>query len=167
MKIQISEDEVYEIKLPEEVNSLEKFNEILNKLERIIKLLRIKDNFLKENEKTIGKIETNIYPNRRYSKLNPNPFVNTREKVLDLLQYCYYGTKEDKERIEKIMGRSYAYISKKLFTYRKKYNIEPQEIGLKSFGTKKNPRPIRTPNYIIKSYTGIFDENGNENGTNN
>ena len=170
MKIQISDDEVYELKLPEKVNNPEEFYTISKKLDNIAKIIKINmmtgttfNKFKSEFQKRETKIEKGKYKTIFKRKLNP--FFDTREKVLDIMQYFYHGTKADRERIVKIMGKTEQQIIKLFYGQKIRYDIQPQEIGFISFGTIVNKAGLKIPNYIIKSHTGVFDEK--ENGTNN
>jgi len=171
LKIKINENENYSFEISNELN-LQEFMELYNKFEKVMRLIKIsnQDNNLIDFQKQFNN-RTNIVnstkrsyhynykdnPNQRRS--NENPFINTREKTLDLLQYAYHGNKEDKQRISKLMNRSWNEIQKIFGKLLERYSITPDEIGLTQIPNNIN-RQIdkRIPNYIIKSYTGIFDE---------
>jgi len=159
MKIQLKDDEIYEIKIPAEITSQD-FLILLEKLEKIVKLIKLSGNFKNPTYKD------NPTKTRRSSiKYNcPNPF-DTREKVLDFLQYGYHGTKEDKERIIKYIGRSWEELQKRFHSLINRYNIQPNEIGLTKWRVKEEGirSDNKIPNWIIRSYTGVFDENGSDN----
>jgi len=167
MKIIINPNETYDIKLPEVIDA-EKFIEILNQFDNIAKIIKINSitgtnikNFKTDFQKRENGIAKSKYdfPKKR---INTISFFDNREKVLDILQYHYYGTKTDKERIAKIIDMKWVEISKRFHSLIFRYDIQPNEIGLINLGNKNNQgRENRIPNYIIKSYTGIFDENGN------
>lgn len=199
MKIQISKDESYEIKIPNEINAND-FMKLMTSFDNVIKLIRFNlvkqgikedENFrIDENgnrvsrvhyKDKINKIDKNLNldgtPRKSYTKspkfleslknkrkTNLRDWCNTKEKVLDLMQYAYHGTKEDRKRIVKITGETnWDVITKSFFGLKNRYDIQPQEVGLTSFGNKGlKAFNFKIPNYIIKSYTGIFDENGNE-----
>lgn len=157
MKIQFDEDEFYEIKIPEKVNP-EEFSIILDKLTKLVKLMSIYQ-YTKINPQGESQSSTQII--RRYS--TKNHFLDTREKVIDILQYHYHGTLEDRKRIEKIIGKSWIEINKRFSAKIIRFNIKPQEVGLTRWKLKRESPLIKLsiPNWTIKSHTGIFDENGN------
>lgn len=186
MKVIINKNETYEIKIPNEVNAND-FMNLLTSFDNIVKL--IKFNLVQEEFSKTKTIQNNSeYKNLHQKKLteslrldgtprkpyirkirrsNLRTYSDTREKALDLLQYAYHGNKEDKKRIEKIAGFDWAEISKSIHGLKKRYNILPQEVGLTRFGDEKTKSFIfRIPNYIIKSYTGYFDENETTNKQN-
>lgn len=144
MKININENEVYEIKLPEEIEANELFK-IIEKFNNLGKLIRIPN-----RPKTYNRNKSNI------------DWYDTKEKVLDVMQYYYHGTSEDKERIVRIIGINKKDLCKRFHSLKIKFNIQPQEIGFIEFGTKENHLGIKVRDYIIKSHTGIFDENGTD-----
>ena len=151
MRIKINDSEVYEFKLNEYTESnkeisADKFLELLGRFEKIVKLIKLNKD-VKLFKKT--KIKRDNVEHK------PRTWADTREKALDLLQYYYHGTREDKKRIEKITGTSFYKISKATTGFVKRYNVKPEEIGLNSWEGKIKEK---VPNYIIKSYTGLFDE---------
>lgn len=176
MKVQISNDEIYEIKIPEEINPND-FSQLMSKFDNVAKIIRI--NMLAG--KTITRFNNEF--NERFKQQKENItkfkrkphkigigigyasiFTNTREKALDIIQYFYNGTMQDKIRISKIMSQSPLQISKKISGLRKRYNINDNEVGVTGrLGTKL----IRNPDYVIKSYSGMFDEKSEENTNGN
>ena len=159
MRIQISDDEVYELKLPEKINNHKEFYKILKKFDNIAKIIKINlamNTTFNKFKSDFQTTETSIATKRTYGK---NLFFNTREKALDILQYGYHGDKEDKDRISKLMGFSWAEINKRFHNLTKRYSIQPNEIGL----TQKPSQylqysDVRIPNYNFKVNTGVFDE---------
>jgi hypothetical protein len=169
MKIKINENEVYELKLPEQVDNVNEFFVILTRLDNIAKIIKMnmiagtnlyefKDNFQKRET---NKIQNKDYVKKSYTHYKNNTFFDTKEKVMDLIQYYYHGTIEDKNRICKIIGINRERLTHKLRDFISIYNIKPEEVGFIMFGTTKKKTGIKVNDYIIKSYTGIFDENGN------
>jgi len=173
MKIYLKNDETYEIKIPEEIQA-EDFLELLDKLNRIFKIIKLSDlgNFTKFQTQFNNRVNTpkKYIRNKTFSGKN-NPWFDTREKTLDLFQYAYHGTQEDKNRICKLMQRSWNKIQKSFNGLKKRYNLQAHEVGLtrwRILNESKNSN-IQIPNWTIRSHTGIFDENGNseeENGNN-
>ena len=161
MKINISPTESYTLKIPEQID-LQEFEEILTKLDGIMKIVKINlitgtnlTNF-KEKFNHRAEIKANLFKTGRGYK---SRFYDTREKVLDIMQYFYHGTKEDKERVAKLIGKTPNEISKRFWSLSKKYKITNDEIGLISNRNQILGIPLtKQPNYTIKSYTGIFDE---------
>ena len=163
MKIQLSEDEVYEIKIPEVVGTEDflKFLERFNNLSKMIKASYQNKEF-NEFKNKFQQRETRKYKTSR-DKTSKNSYLNSKEKMIDLMQYCYHGTKEDKNRVTKLLGfKDYGDLNKRFYAWKNRYNIQPNELGFIQFGSKENPHGIKIKNYIIKSYTGMFDENGEE-----
>ena len=174
MKIQISDDEVYELKLPELVNNPEEFYEILKKLDNIAKIMKINlmtgttyDKFKNKFQQMETNKATRKYTiNPNFTRKNRNPLLDTKEKVLDILQYAYHGNRDDKNRISKLMGFSWNDISKRFHNLFRRYEIKPSEIGLTQLPSQMfRYVDLKIPNYIIQSHTGIYDEteNGKEN----
>ena len=171
MRIKINADEVYELEVPKEIDTLENFYALLKKLDNVTKLIKINlmtgttydkfKNKFQQMETNKATRKYNINPNLRKNK---NPFLDTKEKVLDVLQYAYHGDKEDKNRISKIMGYSWTDICKRFHALLKRYEVKPNEIGLTNLPSERyRGLNLRIPNYIIKSHTGVFDENGTDN----
>lgn len=156
MKIQINENESYEIEMPSEVNADELIKIILS-LDNVMKLIRI--NVVNNKPKLL--LDEN--GERKKRKISVNRWwCNKKEKVIDLMQYAYHGTLEDKKRIEIICKNNWTTICKGFNSFKSRFEIQPQEIGLTQWGTiYANGNNFKIPNWIIKSYTGIFDENGN------
>jgi len=167
MTIEINNNETYEIKIPERASAKE-FLYIVDRLNNAAKIIKLgyqtesttnlkpmieKPKFTffdsnKENTET-KKTKKNVH---KVGKGHTLEFYNTREKALDIMQYFYHGTKEDRVRIANITGKSVDDILKNFTYMKKKYNIQPRDIGFIVWGTKDK-------SYIIKSHTGIFDEN--------
>jgi len=143
MKIIINENEVYEIKIPEQIEAIELFK-IQDKFNNLAKLISI--DIKNPNPPKTYKIRKN--------RIN---WCDTKEKTLDVMQYYYHGTREDRERLSKIIGLNISNICKRFHALKKRFNIQPQEVGLVRFGTNKYGL-IKIKDYIIKSHTGIFDE---------
>ena len=166
MKIKISDDEVYEIKIPNEMEAQE-FLGLLDKLSKIVKLITLsKLGNLDKFKKTFNQRTEDTIQRKKYQKTTGlNPFYDTKEKALDLLQYSYHGTKEDRQWISRLMGMEWKDIQKRLSNIRGRYEIQPNEVGLKKFPSMYDRTDYKIQDWIIKSYTGIFDES--ENGNNN
>lgn len=154
MKIQLDENEVYEIKIPDEIDT----NEFLILVEKFNNLGKLVTQFgLTKQENKNSPINLNKQNSGK------NPFFNTRKKVLDIFQYWYLGTEQDKKRITEIIGINKDDLTKRFNGLRLRYNIKPQEVGLIRFRDNKGNPKIPIKDYVIKSYTGLFDENGKEN----
>jgi hypothetical protein len=153
MKIILNKNESYEIEIPKVVD-IEGFHKILNKFEGIIKIVKI-------NEITSTNFETfkKDFNKRSFGKARGNIYLNTKAKCIDVMQYFYHGTMEDRIRISKMIERSPKLIMKDFNRVKRKFEITPQEVGLISFKNFKKGTPlIKMLDYTIKSYTGIFDE---------
>jgi hypothetical protein len=162
MKIIINELETYEIKIPNEVNAKD-FMKLLTSFDNVVKL--IKFNIIREEFRKNPDYKNEVIKTKRtYTKLNTRLWCDTREKTLDLMQYAYHGTKEDRIRIEEITGVTWNGIVKGFNGFKRRYNIQPQEIGLNFWrGIGEHHANLigwKIPNWTIKSYTGYFDENG-------
>lgn len=168
MKIKINDNEVYEIKLGDYTEhnkevSAQEFLELLNRFENVVKLIK-----LNSKEQTLDEIKPMKLPKFAKPKMitttnkegriirrnNLREWCNTREKAIDVIQYGYHGTKEDKRRIANKIGKKWFDISRQFFSIIQRYNIKPQEVGVDKFGMDKK----LIPNYTIKSYTGEYDE---------
>ena len=116
------------------------------------------------------KFDRNENPLKRKSYNNRRKYLDTKEKIMDILQYYYHGSKIDRDRIAKICGyESFENISKRLSSKRKLFNIQPSEIGFIQMPTKIDKRSVKIKNWVIKSHSGIFDEKDEveEDGTDN
>jgi hypothetical protein len=162
MKIYINDDETYEMKIPEKATA-EEFLDIVNRLNNATKIIKLSmASVVKPTLPVTIKTPMMNFPQNKLINQIPNKvkvgkghkleYYNTREKALDIMQYFYHGTKEDRIRIANITGKSIDDILKNFTYMKKKYNIQPRDIGFIVRGTKDK-------SYIIKSYTGIFDEN--------
>jgi len=168
MKITINENENYEINIPNEIEGKEFLN-LTEKLIRLSKLILINSNNLSENKNT---------PQNKYENPLKRKIYNSRRKyfgdrncVLDILQYYYHGSFKDKIRIMKLCNfESQMKFGKRMSSLKTRHNIKPSEIGFVSFRTPLNRNGIIEEDWVIKSYTGIFDEkkkkkkNGTDNG---
>jgi len=171
MKININKDEVYELNFPDEITP-DEFLEIYERFGNIAKLIKLSnqekviDTFKNQFNQRVRKpyiLKNPLNPDKITQRCNTNPFLDTKEKILDLLQYAYHGSKEDKERICKLMGYSWSDINKRFHNLFKRFNFLPSEVGLTQIPNKFNKHlNLKIPDYIIQSHTGIFDENGKE-----
>jgi len=154
MKIQLTNDEFYEIKIPDEMSASE-FGEFFDRLKKLTNLISITSS---------ANLSQNFKP-KKYNK-NPNlKFMDTKEKCMDIMQYFYFGTRQDKQRIVELIGDTSVINLYKLFKlfekWKIKFNIQPREIGFIRYGDGHNKFGEKIPNWVIRSHTGIFDENGN------
>jgi hypothetical protein len=163
MKIIINELETYEIKIPNEVNAKD-FMKLLTSFDNVVKL--IKFNIIREefSKNPNYKEDKRHYIKRPGIKSNTRIWCDTKEKTLDLFQYAYHGTKEDRLRIVEITNTPWNEIVKGFYGLKVRWNIQPQEVGLNFWRGKgehhSNLIDWKIPNWTIKSYTGYFDENG-------
>jgi len=167
MKINMQNDETYDINIPEEVDSRE-FIALLERLSKIVRLVKLSElgSFKEFKDNSNQRISANQEKKKgtyKEGRVGTVTWYDTREKALDLLQYGYHGTSEDRRRIEKIMDMGWAEINKRFHNLRLRYDIKPNEIGIMRWRGVAESRKVnlRLPNWVIKSYTGIFDENGN------
>ena len=168
MKIIINESETYEIKIPNEVNAKD-FMKLLTSFDNVVKLIKfniIREEFRKNPNYKNEVIGTARIYTKHKLKSNTRVWCDTREKTLDLMQYAYHGTKEDRLRVVEITGIPWNEIVKGFNGLKRRYNMQPQEIGLNFWRGKgehhANLIGWKIPNWTIKSYTGYFDENGKE-----
>lgn len=131
MKIRISEDESYQIKLMEYGNqelSFEEFLNIVDKLNRVAKI------FAPHNAKTpIPLGET-----RHHRKHRPDtPLYRTdRVEAVKLMKIHYLGKKEEKLAYASNLNRDWNEMMKGFSGIRKRFGITPQECGLTKFPEK-------------------------------
>lgn len=162
MKIIINKDETYVIDIPSEINAAE-FIKLFDRFYKLTKLISFNAIIHKKSQSVMGGINSSLNPDSSLTlapvsikrERHKRTWCNSREKALDLMQYVRHGTKEDKERIVNITKTKWKDLSKSFKGIRDRYNIKPEEIGIKEDNTPMN-------DYVIKSYTGIFDENENE-----
>jgi len=149
MKINFNENESYEINISNEVNA-EEFLNLLERFENLSKLIKL------NNPNQPKKLSNRPTTYKTRKKVNTREWCDTREKVLDLMQYNYHGSKSDRERIKKICGQPWVEVQKSFYGLKKRYDIKPNEVGLNTW--ERNAPNKFIPNWIIKSYTGYFDE---------
>lgn len=143
MKIRLSEDEVYEIKLPEEIDKQElqgivtKFNFLLKSFSRF--------SLGSEEPVTKGEIVLTTTPKEYKTKNSKWRYLrDNRQAVIEILKAHYLKT----EPIEDVFKRhglmmTTPEVSSNIFKALKEmHKIEPKEVGVKAFPTKKYQRVI-------------------------
>ncbi|MFX0133355.1 MAG: hypothetical protein ACFFDN_06915 [Candidatus Hodarchaeota archaeon] len=128
MKIKISNVESYEISLPEEISG-RNFKILLRRLNDIAKLME-KSNGIKQET------SINIKTKKKKRKYIRSNLVLDRTTTVKLLKAHYeHRKKKDKqEAMSKIVkGINVENFLKRSTRYKFKYNIKPQEVGLKRF----------------------------------
>lgn len=154
MKIKISNNEVYEIKLGNQL-SIQEFTDMLYKLNSLVrtfskniinpidmvKVVKIKKGITKTGKirktYTYKNSDAKIKQTRKVS--NPRLWCATREQAITTLKIHYYGTQEQKERLAQSSRTSWNEIVKGFWGVRRRYNIRPQEVGLQHW-IKKGKR---------------------------
>ena len=140
MKIQLSEDEIYEIKLPEQIG-IEEFSAIVTKFNFLHK------NFTKFNigdnpNSTNSGIILNKNETKDYKKQDRSKWLflrNNREAVVNILKAYYLGEVEEFEKVVKSYGINLdrgGVSSITMRAIREIHNIKPEEVGLKAFPTQ-------------------------------
>jgi rubredoxin len=77
---------------------------------------------------------------------------DNREEVINLIKTHYFGTSEEKEIFAKSKGQdiTWTHMLKCINNLKKRYNIRPEEIGLKEFPTLRNRRKAKEDIQEIK-----------------
>lgn len=158
MKIKINEQESYEIKFQDEM-SLQELEEFSHRINQILKM----------NQMSVMGYVKKLGQPRHYNKSgkytneakglsrkvgNKREWCNTKEKALELLKLQYFGEKEDKEKKAKEVGySSWVEINKALHGLKKRYKIQPKEVGLKAFPPKTAGQLMRKmiPSLMLKN----------------
>jgi hypothetical protein len=161
MKIKLNDKEYFNIELDDEID-LDELNGILFRLNNVSKIFS-KDVFKiskhsdnsNNNHNTDNNLTATGRPKIKYKRKNEHNFrnpVNTKEKTIELLKLHYYGTDEEKEKFIKNINfySDWTIFSKRFFNLRKKFNIQPSEIGLNSYPGKGHI--INKENHMIKNY---------------
>jgi len=139
MKIRLSEDEVYEIKLPEEIGMTD-FQGVVAKFNVLLK------NFGKfnigESPKENGEIVLSGEAVKQYKKRGNKRWITLKENkdiYFELLKTHYFGTLEDFENVlnkHNIDFKKSDMSCGKIIALREYHKIKPQELGLRKFPTK-------------------------------
>lgn len=137
MEIKINQHESYKIDIPSVVDKVTFFG-LLDKLNSISKILSKSDLFAnagvinEDGEKLI------TFEHRKYKpRIKTNrDWCNTREKVVSILKLHYSDDKKGKEKKAKEIGQDWDTIVKSFHGLKKRYNIQPKEVGLKFFPSK-------------------------------
>ena len=145
MKIKINQSETYDIEIPEEV-TMEQFIGLQQRFNHISKVL-CKDTF--------GALSTGKIPEVRGTRgpykirktrhpLSERPWCKDRNEMIKIIKILYYSNKQAKEEYAKSINRTWLDISKSVSSYRRKWNIGPEEVGLIRF-------PYKGEGYSIKN----------------
>lgn len=131
MKITINENESYDINFPELV-SKEEFFAIKLRLDTIVKLLG-KDPLL-QLTKEMPKTPSVRNP---HAPIEQRPWDQSRKNAIELVRVHYFGIDEEKQAYEKISGRVWRDIYKRVSGLKERWNIQPKDIGLTRWPTVK------------------------------
>ncbi len=145
MKVKINEYENYEITFPDKID-VQTFLGLVSHLVEIQRMLS------KNVFSTVSQQDVSLSTKREYTKsgkytkekltgvrknAEARKFNKSREEALRLLILNYYGTKEDKEAISEEYNNTPWEKIQSAFSYtRKKWKIQPQEIGITHFPLK-------------------------------
>ena len=157
MKVILSETESYEIEIPKVANAKE-FQSLLSKLDGVAKILQMNLRLNTNFNEFRNEFNTRTAVIRNSKRRGKVTHYTDRKNVLDIMQYFYQGTKEDRVRISTIIGKTPEEIQKRFWSLIRKWNIQPNEVGLVNFQNQKfGIRTTHIPNYTIKSHTGLYD----------
>jgi hypothetical protein len=132
VKIKINEKENYNIEIPDEISSQE-FLGLMSRLDIISKMI-LKGSPLEIEPVQIGnKNKTIAIQSHKKGRGHRVSWGNDRDKVIRYLKAQYHGSKQDKEKISEIEGQEWEDIMRSLWYYRNKFEIKPQEVGMKRF----------------------------------
>ena len=124
LRIRINQSEVYLITLDkEELNSDEFFGflERLKEIEKVVAKGNIETRPIKERKKHREKFSWN----------------KDKEKFLKALKIYYFGPESEKERICSEEKSDWSSVTKNIIYMKKKFNVQPKEIGLKYFPSQR------------------------------
>lgn len=124
MKVRINENETYELKIPDEEVSPQQLFGILSRLQNIGKLLN--------REAMFG---GNHYKTRKSGsgRLGKVIWTKDRDEAVKLLKLHYTGTRAEKEAYAKLHNIEWKVLVNRTFSFRKKWDIKPREVGIKQF----------------------------------
>ena len=139
MKIRLSDDEIYEIKMPEEIG-IQDFQGIVSKFNFLLK------NFVKFNIGEIpnekGEIVLNQTQNKTYKKHSKQKWLflrDNRNAFIEILKTHYLKPISEFEIITKKYDLDLSKVdlcSDKFKALKELHNIKPEEVGLKGFPTQ-------------------------------
>lgn len=139
MKIKISEDEVYKIKIPEEIG-IQEFQSIVMKFNFLLK------NFAKFNiGETLADEEKIILQKKQYKKRNNGRWEILRENrdiFVDILKKYYIKTNEELiETLKKynLDFKRVDFSTGQMLKIRELHQIKPEEVGLIKFPSRTKP----------------------------
>jgi hypothetical protein len=141
MKIKISNDEFYEIKLPEQIE-INEFSAIVNKFNFLLRNFQKFDignlNNIKKGEDIV--INPNLQrKNNKFDKERWKLLRDNRDIFVEILKTHYLGTNKDFENVIKKYGTNFMKKecgSSSFVALREMHKIKPQEVGLSNFPTK-------------------------------
>lgn len=145
MKIQINENESYEINLPD-IITIKEFLYIVNKVSSIA---QNNQELSSSKEAKRRYVKSGKYCGAKY------PWTQNRDKAVELVKLHYFGEKEKKEQIARSNNISWYDIVKSLHNLKKRFDIKPQEIGLREFPPRGGSRELK-----ILGDLGEGDEGG-------
>lgn len=136
MKIKINEYAEYNIKIKDSLDQQE-FFQFLDTLNQIAKM--IKKDFLVDSDNDMIQEEKKETPKVIKVKNNNNSKLkvlwDSKEKAIKLIKLHYWGTKEKREKAIEGFDITWTGMAQRIWNIRKKYNIQPKEVGLKRFPT--------------------------------
>jgi hypothetical protein len=156
LKIRISDGELYELEVNEPIN-VNELPYILSKLNKLNKFGQEYSN--NEYDFSDIPIPNILKSKKKYVLSKPrklSEWKDTREKSISLMELAFYGTKEERNLLTKKYKTTWDNMSKSFHDFKRRYNIKPEEIGLKRFiklGESRSKQFIETlkiPGYQYK-----------------
>ena len=141
MKIRISDDEVYEIKMPEEIGITE-FQGIVAKFNFLMKNFSRFDIGDSQSSQSKGEIVLKGKPVREYKKHDRerwNFLRDNRDILKEILIAHYHKTKEEFYEVVAKHNLNFTkndICSAKFLALREMHKVKPKEVGLKKFPNK-------------------------------
>ena len=130
MKIMINEKESYNIVLDNDEISSENFLILMSRLKDVEKMLLKFQDLINPNREN-----NNIIRVPRSHKLRKE-LIATREQSVEALKIHYCGSSKEKDALAYKLGINRQALSNNLLNRKKKYNIQPKEIGIVKFPPK-------------------------------
>jgi hypothetical protein len=152
MKIKINSDETYEIKLPNETEiSIQEASMFASRLLKIVKAIG-KDEIMEGIIETKQKRSYNLIGNN-----NSKIWTKDRNETIKLLKLHYHASLDEKRAYAREYNIDWATLSNKFSALKKKWNIQPQEVGLKNWYKRGEYQPLRMEK--TQNYPTAFFEN--------
>lgn len=145
MKVKLNEYEAWEINL-KQVYEPQEFLQVVERFNDTAKIIR--KGFMGGDSMPSNDIESNISPykntdnistdvKRKYTKSTGTFWGSDRNVVIKAIKLHYFGTQEEKNLFANNHNTQWVKIPSNLYRLKTKFNIRPQEVGLKRYHTNQ------------------------------